>query len=360
MRYNTIIVGAGIAGVSAALALSRQETVLVVEAAEPAAGASGVAGGLFSPMLALRGRPVWRMVESIEAFHRQLSEAEGHHLFDNRGVLRPAHNEQQVVYFKESIAMVPDEAEWLEADASAERFPHIYAPLGSMFVRRAGAVNLPEYVKHLAKAAQHQGVIFRTQTRAIGWGESDNRVFLEVEQESGQKERFEADRLVLCWGRTFLQHPSFSDLYLHQIKGQTIRVTLPEGLTRNDLIPISSKGYIVPQSDHVAIGSSYEHQYTTEGPTPEIANDLFEMASHIVPALQTSRLIDGQAGFRVTVPGYRMPIVGPLPGYSRIHAFSAFGSKGLLLAPLLSYELPHLLSNPSQIWPELRLRVKSS
>jgi len=359
LKYNTIIVGAGIAGVSAALALSRQEMVLVVEAGEPAAGASGVAGGLFSPMPALRGRPSWRMQESIEAFHRQLDETEGHHLFDNRGVLRPAHDEQQAAYFKESIAMAPDEAEWLEAEASAERFPHIHAPLGAMFVRRAGAVNLPEYVKHLARAAQSQGVAFRTQTRVVGWSENESRVFLEVEHESRQSERLEAGRVLLCWGRTFLQNPSFSHLNLHQVKGQTIRVTLPEGLTPNDLIPISSKGYMAPQADHVAIGSSYEHQYTTDGPTPEIATELFEKACYVVPALQNSQFIDGQAGFRVTVPGYRMPIIGPLPGYSRIHAFSAFGSKGLLLAPLLSYELPGLLSNPSQISPELRPRVKS-
>lgn len=359
MKYNTIIVGAGIAGVSAALALSRHESVLVVEAGEPAAGASGVAGGLFSPMLALRGRPSWRMQESIEAFQRQLDETEAHPLFDHRGVLRPAHDEQQVAYFKDSIAMVPDEAEWLQAEESIERFPHIHAPFGSMLVHRGGAVHLPDYVRHLAHAAQHQGATFRTQTRVVGWEESENRVFVDVEQESGHTERVEGGRVLLCWGRTFLQDPSFSHLHLHQVKGQTIRATLPEGLTKDDLIPISSKGYVVPLADHVAIGSSYEHRFTTDEPTPEIANELLEKASHIVPALQTSTLIDRQAGFRVTVPGYRMPIVGPLPGYTRIHAFSAFGSKGLLLAPLLSYELPHLLSTPSQISPELKLRVKS-
>ena len=88
--------GAGLAGASAALALSEREDVLILEAVEPAAGASGVAGGLFSPMIALRGRPVWRIDDAIEAFQAQLRASAATHLFDDRGVLRPAKDEQQV------------------------------------------------------------------------------------------------------------------------------------------------------------------------------------------------------------------------------------------------------------------------
>ena len=359
MTYDTIIVGAGIAGVSAALVLGSRERVLMVEAKEPASGASGVAGGLFSPMAALRGRPVWRIGEAIEAFHRQVDETGGHALYDNRGVLRPAHDAQQATYFKESVGRSPEEAEWLPAEVSAERYPHVHAPFGSMYVRRAGAVNLGAYVRHLAVAATQRGIDTRTNSRVTEWGETLDGAYVGLGSSREGVERIEARRILLCWGQTFLKALAFSHLNLHQVKGQTIRVTYPEGFSAHDLIPLSSKGYVIPQPEHIAIGSSYEHTYATEGPTPEISIALLEKAQYVVPALNSSTIIDAQAGFRVTVPGLRKPIVGPLPGYSRIHAFSGFGSKGLLLAPLLANELPRLLQDTSLIPPELRPRVKS-
>lgn len=359
MIYDTIIVGAGIAGISAALALGREENVLVVEARTPAAGASGVAGGLFSPMLALRGRPIWRIQEAIDAFYRQLDDTNGQAFYDNRGVIRPAHDEQQAIYFKESVAFLPDEAEWLSAEESQERFPLVHAPYGSMFVHRAGAVNLADYVNYLAQAARQQGVDIRTHTRVTEFGDAQNGAYLNVETGDGLTERLETKRVILCWGRTFLETPALDHLHLHLVKGQTIRITLPKGIAHQDLIPTSGKGYIIPQPDHIAVGSSFEHTYTSEAASQDVSIELLQKACTMVPALHESTVIDAQIGFRVTVPGYRMPIVGQIPGYERVYAFSAFGSKGLLLAPLLAYELPGYLSNTLKIPSELQLRVKT-
>lgn len=359
LMYDTIIVGAGIAGASAALVLGKQEKVLIVEAEQPASGASGVAGGLFSPMLALRGRPAWRALEAIEAFQRQLDETDGHALFDNRGVIRPAHDEQQAIYFQDSVALLPEEAEWLSPEASKVRYPLVHAPYGSMFVRRAGAVDLGAYTNHLVDAAKQKGVELMTEARVTQWGDTQNNAFVVVQTDQGE-ERLEAQRVLLCWGQMFLKAPPFAQLNLNRVKGQTIRASMPEGLSIENLIPVSGKGYVIPQADHLAIGSSYEHNYVTEGPTPEISQELLEKACYMVPALETSSIMSAQAGFRVTVPGVRKPVVGPLPGYDHIYAFSGFGSKGLLMAPLLSYELPDLLTPPIDIPPELRVRVKTS
>ena len=41
-----------------------------------------------------------------------------------------------------------------------------------------------------------------------------------------------------------------------------------------------------------------------------------------------------RAGVRVTVPGIRLPMVGPVPGFERVWIFTGFGAKGLLTAPL--------------------------
>ena len=69
----------------------------------------------------------------------------------------------------------------------------------------------------------------------------------------------------------------------------------------------------------------------------------------MVPALAGAPLLDARAGVRVTVPGDRMPLLGPLPGRKRIWILTGLGSKGLMMAPLLARTLPHYLTNPSTI-----------
>ena len=360
MQYDFIIVGAGIAGASAAWSLSAHGKVLIVEAQTPASGASGVAAGLFSPMLALRGRPAWRIHESIEAFYRQLDESEARPLFDDRGVLRPAKDEQQAAYFLESTSRKPDEARWLPPEASQEQHPLVHAPFGSMYVPRGGAIHIATYVNRLITAVQHRGADLLTHARVVDWDDlNEGGAFVVVHHQDGSQHRLEASHVLFCWGKTFSDIPSLAHLNLHHTKGQTIRVTRPKDVPTDSLIPISGNGYIMPSPDHLAIGSSYEHTYASEAPTSEVSQALFQKAQHLVPALHDSKIIDAQVGFRLTVPGIRKPIVGPIPGYSRIFAFSGFGSKGLLLAPLLSYELFEHLHTPSKIPKELRITVKT-
>ena len=107
-KYDTIIVGAGLAGASAALHLGLHERVLLIEATHAGAGASGVAGGLFNPFIAYRGRPVWRFSEAIASFHALLELGNATRLFDNRGLLRPARDEQQAAYYQQSIKAFPN------------------------------------------------------------------------------------------------------------------------------------------------------------------------------------------------------------------------------------------------------------
>ncbi len=361
MDTDTIIVGAGIAGTSAALSLSKQEQVMLIDAEEPASGASGVAGGLFSPMFARRGRPIWRMSEAIEAFQAQLDDAHAHHLFDSRGILRPARDDEQVQFFQDSIQRAPDEAIWLAAEASRERYPLVHAPFGAMYIRRGGAVNLSNYVLHLAQACQTRNVELLTHTRAVSWGEDANRAYVDVSPANGgEVVRLNARRVVLALGKGILEHALSEGMALHGIKGQTARLTFPPGLSFDDVPPVSGTGYIIPQPDHVAAGSSFEHEYEDENPSPEIVEALFAKAAQLVPALRESRIIDAQAGIRVSVPGLRLPVVDTLPGLKRVWLFTAFGSKGLLLAPLLAHGLPDYLAHRSEIPPELSLRIKSS
>lgn len=361
MNIDTIIVGAGLAGASAALARSQHESVLIIEEHKPGAGASGVAGGLFSPMIALRGRPVWRIDAAIDAFQKQLDAAEARDLYDDRGVLRPVKEERQVTFFKQSCTRYPTHGEWLPPSVSAERFPVVHAPMGAMFVKNGGAISTAAYASKLVDAAVQRGAILRMGVKAMDWGETPDGVYLDVcdPADPSATDRILGKRVILAVGRTFFDHAALKRLDLHAVKGQTARISYPPSLDHNRLLPISGNGYLIPEDDAIAIGSSFDHQFTDDHVSRTVSNTLLSQVQTMVPALKNALIIEEHVGIRVTVPKIRLPMVGPLPGHDRIWAFTGFGSKGLLLAPLLADELDDYFQHPNQIPQEIGVRVKT-
>lgn len=361
MKFDTIIVGAGLAGASAALALSQHETVLIVEEDRPGAGASGVAGGLFSPMIALRGRPVWRIDEAIDAFQEQLDTSDARDLYDGRGVLRPVKEERQITFFKQSCKRYPTHGEWLTPEASAERYPAVHAPMGSMFVQHGGAISTARYAARLVDAAVQRGATLWRKTKAVGWGEEDDRTYLEIcdALHPSTTDRLFCKKLILAVGRTFFEHTGLQELELHAVKGQTARISCPPPLDQHQLLPVSGNGYLIPEGDTIAIGSSFEHQFTDDLASRHVSESLLNQVSTMVPALKDAEILTEQVGIRVTVPKIRLPMVGPLPRYNSIWAFTGFGSKGLLLAPLLAKELRHFMRYPAEIPEDISVRVKT-
>src|SRR5690606_9126064 len=173
--FDTIVVGAGLAGACAALYLSGRERVLVLDAGGPAAGASGAAAGLVNPLAGLRARPVWRMDEALDAFHDALARAGVADLFRGPGVLRPAADAAQAGWFREAAARHPGHARWLSPAEAAARYAAAPAPFGALFLPTAGAVVVPDLVGALLAAAVRAGAVVQTGRRVTGWEESAAR-----------------------------------------------------------------------------------------------------------------------------------------------------------------------------------------
>ncbi len=372
MKFDTIVVGAGLAGASAALQLSQHQNVLLIEANHPAAGASGVAGSLFSPMIALRGRPVWKIDEAIDAFHEQLALADATELFDGRGVLRPAKDDQQVVFFKKSVAMCPAHAVWLPTEVVSEKYPKIHAPLGALYAKTGGAISTADYSQRMVDASIKCGATYLGNANVVHWGEAQGSGFVDVIRDSnrdnnrdssgennGAAERHFANRVVLALGRNFVYNSNLDHLDLHAVKGQAIRISKPPSLHFEDFPPLSGLVYIIPKPDTLAIGSSFEHTFEDERASSTVSLTLLDKAAKLLPPLAGATILEEQAGIRVTVPKIRLPMMGLLPGSSHIWVFTAFGSKGLLLTPLLASRLHKFFTQPDLIYEETQVRVKS-
>jgi glycine oxidase len=344
---DILIAGAGIAGSSAALTLSADHDVLVLDAEGPAAGASGAAAGLVNPLMGRKAKAVWRIDEALDAFDTLLSEAHAPSVFSGGGVLRPAVEDKQVAFFQDAAERHASFAEWLPAKVVQDRFPGVATAGGGLLIPRGGATDVPAFVNALLEAAQERGATIQTSTRVTGWEETAEVVQVEVMQASEATTTLTAEHLLLAVGQGFPSLAALKALGLYGVKGQTLRVEHPDGL--GPLLPMSGRGYVVPDGDTLILGSSYEHDFDDLTPSDEATQYIRQKTAQMLPGIETAPVLDVKVGVRVYAPDSNLPIVGPLPKHERCWVFTGLGSKGLLTAPLIAQSLPDYLADPAQI-----------
>lgn len=345
--FDFIIAGAGLAGAAAALALVEHGSVLVVERATPAAGGSGAAAGMVNPILGIRARPVWRIDEALPALDALVSAAAAEDLYGRRPTLRPADGDEQVERFQQTAEEFPEHAIWLSAGECAEHYPVVEAPEGALLITTGGAVDLPGLVERIVETARQRGAKIRIGRAVASYAEEG------ITLEDG--ERVTAGKTILALGRGYAQFAELRELRLHQVKGQTIRLSRPPSLP-TDLPHVAGSGYVAHEDGALVAGSTYEHEFDHLEPTARQTKAILTKVRRMLPLLNEAEVLEERAGVRVTVPGIRLPMVGPLPGRRNVWIFTGFGAKGLLTAPLAARELPDYLGNPERIPRETRVR----
>lgn len=366
--FDTVVVGAGLAGACTAAELARHERVLLVDRMGPAAGASGVGAGLVNPLMARKGNPPWRVREALGVFNSMLEQT-GMASSVKRGILRPAVDATQAIDFQRAARENPDLGRWIPPSNVAS--DPVSSPFGSLDVHAGIAVSIPEFVEGVVRLAEERGAETRFGWRLDAWRRPGNHldglnVTLQAvghPLEDMPRETVTTRRVFLCVGNALmppwcgdLMHGRLPRLNLHGIKGQSIRVVRPP-----DLPPIpalSGHGYIVDEGSSLFIGSTYEHTFSHMDPDPGIGDALLSRACKMLPALVGAPVLDRLAGCRATVPGTRLPMVGPFPGAPDIWVFTGLGSKGLLLAPLLAREIHHYFGNPEAIPADIQVAVR--
>jgi glycine oxidase len=347
--YDFVIVGSGLAGAFAAFNLSSKYQVLVLEQADVAAGATGAGAGLVNPFMARKANPVWRWREAFDALETTLRKARAIGLFRKTGVLRPARDEQQADWFTDSADDFPEIITWIDGAAVAARWPAIQSDLGGIFIKEAGSIDLTSLAEALLNAAENLGCQTHDWTTVQSFEEGDEEVVVSTD-----RGEITTRRLLLCPGADYARWDVLDRLPLHQLKGQTVVVERPYRLGAN-LPCISGSGYVVPYPDELVLGSTHHHEFDHRDPTQEDTVEILEKVTQMVPYLAEARVVSVAAGVRVTVPGTRLPIIGPVTDSDRVWVFTGLGSKGVLLGALLGRQLPSYLVDPTAIPEEIRV-----
>ena len=358
-----LVAGGGLAGACAARRLSKHGSVLVVERRRESSGGSGAAAGLVNPILGLRARPVWRIEEAVVALDETVALANAEDGYRRGPTLRPARDAEQIESFRHAAGASPRHCTWL-GDAGVN---WLCAPHGVLRIEMGGAIDIDGFVERLLA---HVDV---RHASLDGWMEGTGEVIAKIRPiesaNAGKRpphetaalpaariEHVTARRLFLCLGRGYTAFPALMRLRLHQVKGQTIRMTRPDALPA--AAPhLAGRGYVAVEGETVVCGSTYEHRFAALEPSHGATRAILKKIEQMLPAIRSARLLEERAGVRVTVPGVRLPMVGPLPGSDRVWIFTGLGAKGLLTGPLVAKELPAYIEDVGRIPREIRVRT---
>lgn len=344
---DVVIVGAGLAGASAAFHLTQAGAdVLVLEKDEPSSGASGIGYGMVNPMMARKARPVWEVRNALHVL-----DLMGPPLQTSKGLWRPAGSVDQATLFQKAAEEHPDVGRWHDPETTERALPWLPAPWGALEVIEGRSLHIPSVVTHWTR-----GIELQSNRAIASWDEHDGIVTARCQ--NGQL--FRTRKLLLCMGTALTTHPETSDLNLHVIKGQVARFKKPSGLP-TILPPVSGHGYLVDAGDGSCwVGSTFEHTWTEEGPTAAGTEELRSKAANLASGFEQAELLDMKVGFRVTVPGSRKPMLGPISKKGNVWVFSGLGAKGLLFSAYLGSQIPTLFNKPEAIPEAFRVVRRSA
>lgn len=315
---SALIVGAGVAGASAARALARRGVkVTLVEADAPGAGASGNPAALFMPRLAAddsaEGRFHVAAYLHMERWLSALDAADSAHVFRRTGVLQLAQSPSEAQRFEKIAARAPlppghmkllDPAETKRAGEVETAFPALFFPRGGVLTPRAVLHRLLDGLD--VQRAEVPRFFHEDQ-----W---------KIETESGGS--LSADALVLANGSGLTGFPETSWLPLEPVLGQITE--LPPGTLPHIAPALAAGPYLITHEDGSSLtGATYELGITPEGPRlPTTAGHEKNLSSlgralpTFAPALAALRpdMLEGRVAFRAQVPD-RVPFAGPAPDY---------------------------------------------
>ena len=149
-----------------------------------------------------------------------------------------------------------------------------------------------------------------------------------------QYNQFTAAKIVFNEGAAAIENPFFPKGKLHQKKGEYLTIKAPDF---NCDTLLKGKYYVIPLgADLYKVGATFNHKENSLKPTKEGKMEMYQELKKII--MVPFEVIDQEVGLRPTVKD-RRPLLGNLQEFENIYFFNGLGTRGLLMAPLLSQQL---------------------
>jgi len=343
--YDVVIVGGGVIGLCCAwrLAQSGAKTV-VLERAEPPAGATRVAAGMLAPIgeLAFGEPELLRMtIAAAEIYPDFIAELEAAAElgtgFTRHGALHVALDRDEaselrrVHDLQRSLGLG---AEWLPPRRCRELEPGLTPSFnGGVHAPDEAAIDPRRMTAALLAALAGAGAEVRSGADVVAPLLAGERL---VGVRTGGGDELLADHVVLAtgaWAGAEGWLPEEARPPVRPVKGEILELRSPDGQPPCERIVASERVYLVPRPDgRLIVGATTEERGFDATVTAGGVHELLREAYRLLPDVAEMELVESMAGLRPGTPD-NLPLIGPGELDGLVLACGHYRN-GILLAPL--------------------------
>jgi len=335
-------------------AARRGASVLVVDRAEPPAGATRVAAGMLAPVGELTFGEPQLLEMALEGarlypdFVAELEAASGKATgYEQMGALHVALDADEAAELRRrhdlqlSLGL---EAEWLPPRRCRELEPGLTPSFhGGVNATGEAAVDPRALAGALRAGLAAEGVEVRAGvevTEAV----FDGKRLAGVRISGGEELR--AGHVVLAtgaWAGETEWLPEEARPPIRPVKGQILELRAADGAPPCERIVASERVYLVPRADgRLIVGATVEERGFDTRVTAGGVHELLREAYRLLPEVAELELVEAAAGLRPGTPD-NLPIVGPSAVDGLVLATGHYRN-GVLLAPLAAEQVAEALA----------------
>jgi glycine oxidase len=353
--YDVVVVGGGAIGLCCAWRTAqRGARVVVLDRAQPPAGATRVAAGMLAPVgeLAFGEPELLRMTlaaaELYPRFVAELEAASGMSMgYERRGALHLALDRDEAAELsrvhdlQRSLGLA---AEWLPPRRCRQLEPGLTPSFhGGVHAPDEAVVDPRQLTVALLAALEGTGVELRGETEA-------SEPVLEGDRLAGVRtaagEELRADSVVLAcgaWSGEAGWLPPHARPPVRPVKGEILELRPLGGEPPCRRILASERVYLAPRPDsRLIVGATSEERGFDTTVTAGGVHELLREAYRLLPEVAEMELVEAMAGLRPGTPD-NLPLVGPGALEGLVLACGHYRN-GILLAPLAGEAIAALLA----------------
>ncbi len=337
-----IVVGLGLSGIAISRRLEeRNKQFLVFE--DNSQKSSLVAGGLFNPVILKRFTLAWNANEQMKIaipFYREMEEQLQAKIVFPIEIYRKFFSpEEQNNWFE--AADKPLLSEYLDTKLVKDINPNIPSEFSFGKVRQTGIIDTDVLIKEYRKYLENNSKI---QFERFDYSA------LQINEDSVSYNGISARQIIFCEGFGMQHNPFFNYLPLSGNKGEYITI-YSEELQLDEAV--KSSVFIIPLGNNLyKVGATYNNQDKDPQPSKEAREELEKKIEKLISC--KFDVVDQSAGIRPASKD-RKPMLGRHPKHKNLYCCNGFGSRGVLISPMVSEQLIAFIEEKVQLPQEIDL-----
>ncbi|SFB88358.1 Glycine/D-amino acid oxidase [Zunongwangia mangrovi] len=338
-----IVVGLGLSGIAISSQLQKRGRSFVVFE-DNSQTSTKVAGGIYNPVILKRFTLAWEADKQINysiPFYQKLEEELDEKLLKPFNIYRRFHS-------------IEEQNNWFEAADNFRLSPFLNTQLIRQVnnaipgdfsfgkVEKTGALDTELLVRTYREYLEKHQIL---KNQRFDYSK------LKISGKGVSYDGLEARNIIFCEGFGVVNNPYFNYLPLRGNKGEYLVIRSEELQLKQ---AVKSSIFILPLgNDLYKVGATYNHQDKTQAPTlaakEKLKMDLDKMINC------KYEIVDQVAGIRPATSD-RRPLAGNHPEHQRLFICNGFGSRGVLIAPLISEKLLNFIEDEIPLPPEVDIR----